>query len=187
MRNYNIINLIRKAVSDQEISRLFERMFNRMESKSLYAAALSSSVELYLSLKYLGRNPILVLGTVGIDNLSFPHVWIELDQKIYDVAIYFDSKMHPVLKDKIDVVMPQINRTYDNADINYFAFQFSDTFEMSDLKRVIGANMKEYCDNNPTSDMWADICYILGISQIPTKINPIKEFAQKEIIKDKDD
>lgn len=186
LREYQIVKQIQRDEPNKLINNILKRLYTKMESNQTYSAALSSSVELFLALKYIGKNPTLILGTCGINAFSFPHAWVELNEKIYDLSIYFDTKNNPVLKDKCNVVNPQINRTYQNADVDYFAFQFVDTWELSDLKRVVGANFKEYCDNNPNNNMWSDICYILDISPVPEKVNKIKELAEKEIINETD-
>jgi hypothetical protein len=111
-RDYSMIHFIQGRTSGlrQSIATTTVRMFNRLEDRGMYASALSTSVTLFLAMKYLDLNPKLILGTIRYQGISYPHAWIELEEKIYDLATYEDIKHHPVLKERnLNLINPQIN------------------------------------------------------------------------------
>ena len=189
-RDYDTIHLIQNALNDKDdkFTDLFVRMFNRLYERKCYSSALSTSITLQLALKKLGYESTLIIGTVSYQNVAYPHVWLEIDQKIFDIAIHLDTQFQPVLKNKeIQVVEPQINVEYNNTDIDYYAFQFYDTYIMSDLKRVVGKKYSEYIDNAPQFDIINDICYIMDIPETKEQTDALMELAGQYTIKDEEE
>ena len=186
-RDYDTIHLIQDAMKDKDdkMTSLFVRMYNRLHERKCYSSALSTSITLQLALKKLGYDSLLILGTVAYQNVSYPHIWLEIDQRIYDLAIHLDTQHQPVLlNNDIKVEPPQINISYNDAKIDYYAFQFADTYIMSDLKRLVGKKYSEYIDNAPQFDIINDVCYIMDIPETKEQADSIMDLAAQSIIKD---
>jgi hypothetical protein len=174
---------------DDKIVNAVTRMFNRLDERKSYASALSTSVTLFLAMKYLELEPKLILGTVQFQGLSYPHAWLELNEKIFDLSTYEDIQHHPVLKERaLKEILPQINIDYEDAseEICYYPFQFGGTWELANMYKMVGKTFEEYAEASPYIDIWADLCYILGISETPDNLNLFKAMAKLETIKDKD-
>ena len=188
-RNYDIVHYIQDKTADMDdkVTSAIVRMFNRLEERKCYSSALSTSITLCIALKYLELNPKLVLGTVQYQGLSYPHAWLELDDKIFDLATYEDIQHQPVLKEReLTLIKPMLNIDYETAanDICYYPFQFGDTWPMANMKRVVGKTWSEYAEESPYFDIWGDLCYILEVSETPDNLDLFKAIAKLEIIKD---
>ena len=186
-RDYDTIHLIQDAMKDKDdkMTSLFVRMYNRLHERKCYSSALSTSITLQLALKKLGYESLLILGTVAYQEVSYPHIWLEIDQKIQDLAIHLDTQHQPVLlNNDIKVEQPQINISYNDAKIDYYAFQFADTYIMSDLKRLVGKKYSEYIDNAPQFDIINDVCYIMDIPETKEQADSIMDLAAQYTIKD---
>ena len=191
-RNYDIIHYIQNQMTgmDDKIVSTIIRMFNRLDERHCYASALSTSISLFLAFKYLMLKPKLILGTIQYQGLSYPHAWLELDGKIYDLATYEDIKYHPVLKERELVkIKPQINIDYEDAakEVEYYPFQFGETWGMSNMKRLVGKTFEMYAEESPMFDIWADVCYILDIPEVLDNLDFLKAVAQLETIRDEDE
>ena len=179
-KNYKMIQQIRSECSNEEVSQIITRLFTRLDKQKIYASSLSTSIEVVLACKMYDIDAKLILGTIGLPKTKecFPSTWVEIDDNIYDMAIYFDSLRHPMLKEHTEVIQPQINKTYENADVDYFDFQFIDVFELSDIQKYVGSTFKEFCDNSPYGDdMWCDILYAADLLQTPENLKELQDIA----------
>lgn len=191
-RNYDMIHYIQNRMSgmDEKLTNAVVRMFNKLDSRHCYASALSTSVTLLLAMKFLKLDPKLILGTVQYQGLSYPHAWLELNEKVFDLATYEDIQHHPVLKDReLKLIIPQINISYDDAsdEICYYPFQFGETWSMASMKRLVGRTLDEYIEEAPMFDIMADVCYILEEPEVPENTDFLKAIAQSVVIRDADD
>ncbi len=179
-KNYGMIQQIRNQCTDPEIAKLISRLFTRLDKQKIYASSLSTSIEVVLACKMYDIDAKLILGTIGLPESKecFPSAWVEINDNIYDLSIYFDSLRHPMLTQHTGVIQPQINKTYDNADVDYFDFQFVDVFELSDMARHVDTTFKEFCDNSPYGDdLYCDILYAADILQTPANLQKLQEIA----------
>lgn len=190
-RDYNMLHMIQNNMAgvDKRAIDAVSRMYERLEKRECYASCVSTSVTLVLAFKYMSLNPKLILGTVQYQGISHPHAWIELDGKIFDLAISVDIKYHPVLKEReMQRIEPIINLTHDEAvnNVKYYPYQFGGTWKVSNMYQLVGKTMKEYADASPVFDIWADICYILDISETAENLTILEHLAEQEIIRDKE-
>lgn len=179
-KNYGMIQQIRNQCADPEIAKLISRLFTRLDKQKIYASSLSTSIEVVLACKMYDIDAKLILGTIGLPESKecFPSAWVEINDNIYDLSIYFDSVRHPMLTQHTGVIQPQINKTYDNADVDYFDFQFVDVFELSDMARHVDTTFKEFCDNSPYGDdLYCDILYAADILQTPANLQKLQKIA----------
>lgn len=188
-RNYEAIKQIRANAAElpDEFQQILVRMFNRLDSNNMYAASLSSCVAMIIALKRKGISADLILGTVEVEGYRFFHSWIESDEKIIDLDIYFDTLRNPTLTDKVSVVKPQVCKEYRAADIRYYAFQFDDIWKMSEMKQAVGKSFFDYCNNcSDPAEIWCDIAYILNESLIKSNLDEYMTIGKELIIKDTD-
>ena len=181
-KNYKVIQQIRTDCDNEDIAFIITRLFNRLDKQKIYASSLSTSIEIVLACKMYDIDARLILGTIGLPKTKecFPSAWVEINDKIYDLAIYFDSLRHPMLTQHTEVIKPQVNKTYDNADVDYFDFQFSDVFELSDMYRHVDTSLKEFCDNSPYGDdLWCDILYAADVLQTPDNLKKAQDIASE--------
>ena len=193
-KDYEMIHFIQERAKDVDtkIVNALTRMFSRLEERHCYASALSTSITLFLAIKFLQIEvePKLILGTIQYQGVSYPHAWLEIDEKIFDLATYVDLKYHPVLQDRgLRLINPQINISYEDAskEICYYPFQFGETWVMANMSRLVGKTFAEYAENAPMFDIYVDVCYILEESEIPENTDFLKEVAKLETIKDYDE
>lgn len=191
-RNYEMIHFLRDRMAgmDDKLIAAVVRMYNRLEERMIYSSALSTSITLFLAMKYLELEPKLILGTIQFQGLSYPHAWIELDEKIFDLATHEDIKYHPVLKDRdLRLVKPMINIDYEDAaeEICYYPFQFGGTWELANMYKMVGKTFETYIDEALYVDILADVCYILEVSEVPENLDFLRAVAKLETIKDKDE
>lgn len=190
-RDYQMIHFIQERMSglDDKLASIVVRMFNRLESRQLYASALSTSITLFLAFKSIGCSPKLILGTVQFQGLSYPHAWLELNDKIFDLATYEDIRRHPVLKERdLKPIKPQINISYEDAseEICYYPFQFGETWQLASMRALVGKTFDKYIEESQNLNIMADACYVLNKSEIPKNVNLLKDLAKLELIQDFD-
>lgn len=190
-RDYDMIHFIQNQMADMndKLTSTVVRMFNKLEQRKEYASALSTSITLYLACQYLELEPKLILGTIQYQGLSYPHAWLELDDKIFDLATYEDIQHHPVLKEReLKLINPQINIGYEEAskEICYYPFQFGDLWPMHNMQRLVGKTFEEYAKGAPCFDVFGDACYILELSETPDNLELLKAMASVSYIKDKE-
>lgn len=181
-KNYEMIQQIRNQCAEPEVAKLISRLFTRLDKQKIYASSLSTSVEVVLACKMYNIDAKLILGTIGLPKSKecFPSAWVEIDDNIYDLAIYFDSLRHPMLTQHTGVIQPQINKSYDEADVDYFDFQFVDVFELSDMARYVNTTLKDFCDNSPYGDdLYCDILYAADILQTPANLQKLQDIAKE--------
>ena len=84
-------SLIRTAVEDagykETLADVFCNLNSYMQRKQWWGACHASSSALYVALCELGYKPKLCIGEMMGQDLYFDHSWIELDGKIFDMAI----------------------------------------------------------------------------------------------------
>ena len=165
-KDYETIHLIQEQMEDvgDELTNLVVRMYNRLEKKQRYASGLSTSIT--------------------FQGVSFPHAWLDLYGNIVDIAIAEDTKYHPVLSEKVKPVKVQCCRSYDEAELDYFDFQFSDMWPMHGMKQVVGKTLAEYINSAEEIDILAEVCDILNISAIVDNGKKIYEMAKEYKIYD---
>ena len=191
-RDYEIIHYLQAQMIalDPKLTSAIVRMHTRLSERKMYSSALSTSVTLFLAMRYLELSPKLILGTIQFQGLSYPHAWIELDGKIFDLATHQDIQHHPVLKEKeLTLINPMVNINYEDASrsVCYYPFQFEDLWQLANLYKMVGKTFEMYIDESLYIDILADVCYILEISETPETLDFFRAVAKLETIKDKND
>ena len=180
MKNYDMIHLIQKAGLDKDAESVVVRAFNKMNDCQDHCGCLTISVSICLALEYLKFSPKLCIGKFWVNGHDFYHAWVELNEKIIDVAIYGNTAYSPFWQDGI--VKPQINVSYDDADITYEPFTFDDDFKDADISEMVGKSFFYYCDHAPKHNaIWNLILYFLDTSSTTT-LSSIKELSRNHII-----
>lgn len=174
-KDYNAIHYIQNQVknynADDKLSDLLIRGFNLIYNNEESDGCASNSVALYVCLKNMGFNPQIYYGLCGIKNeFEFYHMWIELDEKIIDLAIYGNAKFN-FFSDKLAHIIetPIVLETYDEAKICYDKFLFDDDWKHAAISNIEKKSLKEYINNAPNNSMKKLICRYMDVS--PTKDN----------------
>ncbi len=98
-RDYDAIHYIQRQLSgfeDKKMVFAMTKAFNKMYAAKEPDGCLSTTVELFIALKYLGYKPRICYGlVVPPSDYEFYHAWLELDGKIVDIAIYGNAKFSP--------------------------------------------------------------------------------------------
>lgn len=111
-----------------------------------------SSAVLYMLLSEQGITPTLVVGEVGADAGIFDHSWVEVDGKIYDVAVGFpDEGGHDVGPP----VFASLN--LDTAEPTELAFGIRSPNGLDEVGRFVAdATLEQYSRaQNPQASIWA--------------------------------
>ena len=88
--NYNISQIEEIVLMNgykKEISEIIIKMCEYMNKKQWWGACHACSSVLYVLLSEIGYKPVLCVGEVREKNYLFDHSWIEIDNKVIDLAI----------------------------------------------------------------------------------------------------
>ncbi len=180
MRDYNLIHKIQNAELPNDAENVVIRAFNKMNDFRDHNGCLSTSIVIFLALEYLGYNPKLCIGKFWVNDHDFYHAWVELNGKIIDVAIYGNTAYSPYWMD--GVIEPQVNRSYEDADVKYEPFVFDDDFKDALISQMMGHSFYNYCESAPKRNaMWNLILHCLDTSS-PEILSKIKELSRNHII-----
>lgn len=188
-KDYDTLKYIKEEMEDvdEKIISTVCKMFNRLSERRCYASCLSTSVILYLAFRYLGLEPKIILGKLLVQGFGFQHVWVELNDKIYDLAIHFDTKYHPVfIENEFKEEKPVVNANYNDLNLKYLKWTFDDTWVMTNLYKMVGKTLEEYIDEAPVDDLFRDACYILDISETKDNLDKLREISKEVKISDKE-
>ena len=187
-RDYHMLQYIDRQTQDMptQFQTAIRRIANRIDQRQLYASGLSTGVTLFLAAKLCGLAPKLILGTITHDKVSYTTAWVEIDKKVFDLAVYGDTKYNPYIVDKQSPVLPQVNLSYLETDPVYYPRQFAQSYykDGSGIKKVVGKTFFQYAEENPYFDLFRDVCYILGLSETPENLKAIEKIAKSHIIED---
>ena len=108
-------------------------------------------------------------------------------EKIYDLAIHFDTKYHPVfIENEFKEERPVINANYNDLNLKYLQWTFDDTWVMTNLYKMVGKTLEEYIDEAPVDDLFRDACYVLDISETKDNLDKLREISKEVKISDKE-
>lgn len=99
-----IEEIVSKNGYKKEMCEILIKMCEYLKHKQIYGACHESASVLYVLLSEIGYEPILCVGEVKAGNYLFDHSWIEIDNKIIDIAIsmtleYRMSVSEPIILD----------------------------------------------------------------------------------------
>ena len=171
--NYNkdqIEEIILSNGYKREMSQIIIKLLDYMNKKQWYGACHACSSVLYVLLSEIGYKPNLYVGEVKEKNYLFDHSWIEIDNKVIDLAISM------TLENGIAVSAPVIldinSETKEKTTIEYgIRGQGLDDETLFLLNLTFNDYMKFFPDND--RGLWGIIEEILG-----RQIN-IEEFERK--------
>ncbi len=175
-RDYKMMHYIQSQLAplgDDKLTYAITKAFNRMCAVGEHNGCLSTSVQFYIVMKYLGYSPKLCYGLVyPPDRHEIYHAWIELNGKIIDVAIFGNANYSPLAHFTVD--KPIVYEEYDSVKeiMEYHPFEFDDDWHNADISVMQGRTIKEYCDLSPRGMMWKLTFDLLDMS--PTVDNKRK-------------
>lgn len=79
--------LLRDITEKEKITAIYFKLLNIIKKTDWQGGCHAISSIMYILFKEIGLNAVLCLGEVKYKNVVFDHSWVEVDNKIYDVAI----------------------------------------------------------------------------------------------------
>lgn len=189
-RNYEVIHYIQDQLKEfdnnaltKSVTKLFEKLYNSM----MHDACVYATVMLYVIFKYYRIDSTIVYGIAGYESkeydYKFYHVWLEVNGKIVDLAIFGNINYSPrMLYMQLD--KPIVNETYASAkekNIIYKRYETDKNWKNCKIAVADNETIRQYCDNAP-QNFWQHICSYLGIGGTPKNVNKLKELVGEEVI-----
>jgi hypothetical protein len=178
-KDYNTIHYIQSQVKkyydDNRLSDLLVRSFNLIYNTKEPDGCASNSVALYVCLKSLGYAPQICFGLCTTKKgFEFYHMWLELERKVIDIAIYGNAKFSFLNNGELsEIQMPIILETYNEVKINYGKFLFDDDWKRAALYALEKMSLKEYIENAPNNGMKKLLCRYMDISPTISNVNKL--------------
>ena len=190
-KNYLVLHYIQNQLknfdNNVKVSELLFKCFSLLEKTKEHDGCLSTSVALFVCLKELGYNPELCYGLCSTKNGNeFYHAWIELDNKVIDIAIYGNLNFSPFTAFKIPVDLPIVLENYDDCYINYKKFIFDESWEYAAIKKAEDWTIFQYINNSPQKGMYKIINKLMNeplsykVENIVAKYKGVKISSFKE-------
>lgn len=179
-REYNVIRLIQREESNPEIRKICVNAFNKIYDAQEPDGCLSTSAALYMAFRYTGIQSRIKVGQIILQNSPVYHAWLETDVgKIYDIAVYGNTAFNPICKRVgIPIVMPQIAKTYSNADIRYYPDKLDNDFQCSGIGTMYGKSLRYYCDHAPRRNIIYELALgYLGLSPTSDNIRYMRDLT----------
>jgi len=165
--------ILRNEPNGEQIKSIFFELLDYIDRNRWQGACHATASILFILLSEIGLKPNLCIGMVKIDKGFFEHSWIEINNNIYDVAIFLALEGYsfpPVIKNcNID--------TTNNTELFYGWNKWeygNDTFEH--INYLLEVSIVEFMDNCPNfpNGLW-DILIELGNKlNIPIEIETLK-------------
>lgn len=170
-----IQNQMEKYNVDDKLSDLLIRGFNLIYNNKESDGCASNSIVLYVCLKKLGYDPQVCYGLCTVENgFCFYHMWLELDGKIIDLAIYGNAKFSFLSDELADIITtPIVLETYNESKIHYGKFVFDDDWKEAALYALEKMSLKEYIENAPNNSMKKLLCRYMDISPTISNVNKL--------------
>lgn len=186
-RSISYIKSQLSSYNDEKLTNAVLNAFNMMFKYMEPDGCLSTSVELYVILKYLGYTPKLCYGLVFLPNSEgekheIYHAWLELNNKVIDTAIYGNAKYSPY--SFFDIEMPICNESYEDIrDIaDYHPFEFDEDWNGALISKFQGRKISEYCDASPNGFLWDIICMLSDLPRTNENKKHFREVVEGDII-----
>lgn len=166
-RNYKVRHYIQQQVhkyySDNRLSDLLFRCFEQIDKTQDYNGCLSTSVALYVCLSELGYSPKLCYGLCHTQSgFEFYHAWIELEDKVIDIAVYGNLNFNRLVPKSETVEFPVVLETYDNSYITYGRFVFDDYWCGAAICHAENWTILQYVNNVPNNGMYRIISVLMN-------------------------
>lgn len=169
-RDYEMVKYIRGRMPEysDQFKNAVVKLFNRMVDYKEPDGCLSNSAMLLACARYCGYDAKLCYGLCSNGTHELYHAWLEIDGKVFDIAIYGNSHFSLYYLDE-PLERPVINCDYQEAPIKYGRFIFDNDWKEADLSRAEGLSLEKYFDNSEKHILWQYVCGLLDLS--PTSLN----------------
>ena len=164
-----------------EVADMISLMFRFMVDYKIEGGCLLMSVVTSLALDYAGIENNLIVGlSISQNNrIFFHHVWVEINKKILDIAIYGNSYFNEKWIE--NVVEPQVFVSRSEADISYVPNSILKNRWSSDpLSQAIGMTYYDYLN---MAKEWTLVSYITNVQKDSDEWNRILEIAKMRRIR----
>lgn len=178
-KDYNAIHYIQNQVKkfniDDKLAEVLIRVFNYIYTNKEGDGCASNSVALYVCLKNMGYNPQIYYGLCSTrSGFEFYHMWLELNERIVDIAIYGNAQFR-FHSDELSRVIetPIVLETYDETKIYYGKFLFDDDWERAAIRNIEKKSLKEYINEAPKNCMKKLICRYMDVTPTIDNVNKL--------------
>jgi len=173
-KNYKAIHYIQKQLKDfnDNFVDSVVRCFNQIESMRAAQECVTSSVILYICAKHFGYEPKICYGLCTLQGKEFYHAWLEINNKVIDVAIYGNINYNVYSMWDFKLETPYIG-TYEDAATDpikplvYGKFVFDDDWSHCSVSMIEKMTMQQYMDKAPQNILWKYT--IKFLNQTPSK------------------
>ena len=183
-KDYNVVRYIRKQTADfndKKLTLAIQRAFDLIIKFQDHKGCLTSSIILYIALKELGYNPQICYGLCKTkNNFEFYHAWIELNNKVIDVAIYGNINFSPLTKEEPNIELPVVLEDYKDCCIEYGRFCFDADWDMAEIKTAENWTLTQYFQNAHTQQIYRVASSVLNE---PIKANTVAIIEKYKNIK----
>lgn len=160
---------------DDKLADLLIRGFNLIYNNQEADGCAANTIALYVCLKNMGYNPQIYYGLCTAEkDFCFYHMWLELDGKIIDLAIYGNAKFSFLSDELADIITtPIVLETYDESKVHYGKFVLDDDWKYAGISAIENMSLKEYINNAPNNGMKKLICRYMDVSPTMENINKL--------------
>lgn len=178
-KDYNAIhyiqNQVKKYNTDDKLTDLLIRGFNLIYNNQEADGCAANTIALYVCLKNMEYNPQICYGLCTAEkDFCFYHMWLELDEKIIDLAIYGNARFSFLSDELADIITtPIVLETYDESKVHYGKLVFDDDWKYASISAIENMSLKEYINNAPNNGMKKLICRYMDVSPTTGNINKL--------------
>lgn len=169
------------VMGDKQLTQVLIKMFDLICDIEAPDACMSASVSLLIALRYLGYEPKLCYGLcVTPKGYEVYHAWLELNNKVLDIAIYGNSHYSPYWHD--ESLDPVVFESYDATKVFYRDHVVDEDWEKSGVGSAITTykTLKAYIDGAPNDQLRKVILKIMGETITPMRIAKLSRFITDE-------
>ena len=165
-----IEEIVLKNGYKKEIAETIIKMCEYLNEKQLWGACHACSSVLYVIFTEMGYNTTICVGEVDTNDYLFDHSWIEIDNKIIDLAI--NMTLDDGKSANSPIILGIDSETKQQTTIKYGVQGIG--FD-EQTKLLLQMPFNEYMDNFPWNDrgLWG------VIEEVTNKTIDIKEFRKK--------
>ena len=170
----------------RKLTDVLTNAFDMMCKVGDHNGCLSTSVALHVILRSLGYEPKLCYGLcTGPDGNEIYHAWLELDDKVIDLAIYGNSRWSPFWHGrKLNAVVLE---EYANTELKYNDHLFDRDWDGCMISMIVKlGSIREYIKAAPAiphpsnNGMWAVIFAFLGESYTKNRHEELEQYVSAE-------
>lgn len=169
----NNYRILKNNINNHEIvGKVLFKLFNIMDRENWEGACHATSAVMHIIFDTIGVKNTLYLGEVRRGDFRFDHSWIEIDGKVYDLAIYMGLNNMKISEPIIcSINISNLRR----SDIDYGIKSYEGLGSIANF--ISSICITDYMDNFPLYDdgLWRFVSEILKDIEVNIDINELKD------------